>query len=136
MLAIYSVSLLLLGAAAAAPAAAAAGGDGGLVGGVADVTKFGAKGDGTTSDYAAVKAAAAAVEKAGGGTLLFPVKSGALAAAAAAPCPPSPRPGHANKTFCSSDPASGQCSSPPRKNPCPPCANANAGMKTGYVTGA
>ena len=106
------------------------------MGGVADVTKFGAKGDGTTSDYAAVKAAAAAVEKAGGGTLLFPVKSGALAGAAAAPCPPSPCPGHSNKTFCSSDPASGQCSSPPRKTPCPPCANANAGMKTGYVTGA
>ena len=107
-----------------------------LVDGVADVTKFAAKGDGATSDYAAVKAAAAAVEKAGGGTLLFPVKSGALFSADASPCPPSPCPGHANKTFCSSDPASGQCSAPARKAPCPPCATPNAGMRTGYVTGA
>jgi hypothetical protein len=39
---------------------------------VFDVTKFGAKGDGTTDDYDAVLKAAAACAAAGGGTLLFP----------------------------------------------------------------
>lgn len=40
--------------------------------GVFDVSKYGAVGDGKTSDTKAVRAACAALSKAGGGTLLFP----------------------------------------------------------------
>ena len=40
--------------------------------GVFDVTKYGAKGDSTSVDSAAVRAAAAACSSAGGGTVLFP----------------------------------------------------------------
>eukprot|EP01050_Picozoa_sp_SAG11_P014712 SAG11_NODE_1841_length_4182_cov_4.130541_2_plen_110_part_00 len=99
------------------------------------MTKFGAKGDAKTSDYVAVKAAAAACAKAGGGTVLFPVMPKALGRGTpdSPPCPPTPCPGKVNFTFCSSDPASGQCSAPPRRTPCPPCFNPEANMKTGYV---
>ena len=41
--------------------------------GVFDVTTYGAKGDNTTDDTAAVRAAFAAARSAGGGTVLFPM---------------------------------------------------------------
>ena len=43
-----------------------------LTGYVFDVTSFGAVGDGTTDDTAAIQAAADALEEAGGGELFFP----------------------------------------------------------------
>lgn len=50
----------------------------GGMGGVFDVTKYGAVGDGKTKDTKAVRAAAAALESAGGGTLLFPNRAAAM----------------------------------------------------------
>lgn len=106
--------------------------------GIFPVTHFGAKGDGSTDDYAAVLKAAAAVTAAGGGTLLFPMipKQAELMAGRRSPCPPTPCPGKPGVTFCSSNSSSGQCSDPMPHAPCPPCFNPIAGMKTGYVTGA
>ena len=121
---LLALAMALLGAVR--PAAAA---------GVFDVTKYGAKGDGAAVDSAAVRAAAAACARAGGGTLLFPA-GGAGAAVASPPCPAARCSGHANRTFCPSSPASGQCDQPMPHKPCPPCSNPSAGKKRGYVTGS
>ena len=58
---------------------------------VFSVRDYGAVGDGSTSDTAAIRAAAAALSAAGSGTLLFPAGNYSIqgvAAGTATPCPP------------------------------------------------